>query len=337
MKTWKSKRGVYLIAEVGGNHEGDFEKAIELAELACKSGADAVKFQIYSADSLVSKMEEPKRHAHFKKLELLPEQHIALAEICRDNGVTYTASVWDMNALEWIDPYMKFYKIGSGDLTAYPILEKIARIGKPIIVSTGLATLEEIKGTVQFLQSINDRYKQRDYLALLQCTTSYPNIESEVNLRVMKTLKKEFSLTVGYSDHTRDSYAAQIAVAMGAEILELHFTDNKLRENFRDHQISFTNDDIQKLVCDLERIKTLEGSLIKKPTEGEIKSGHIKSFRRGVYALRDITKEEIIDEYNSGLLRPKQDLDLDAYKDWKGKKLNRSVKKFHRIDQSFLY
>ena len=104
------------------------------AKALIDAGADAVKFQIYSADSLVSKMEEPKRHAHFKKLELLPEQHIALAEICRDNGVTYTASVWDMNALEWIDPYMKFYKIGSGDLTAYPILEKIAKIDRKSVV-----------------------------------------------------------------------------------------------------------------------------------------------------------------------------------------------------------
>ena len=334
MKTWKGKHGVYLIAEIGGNHEGDFNKAIELAELACKSGTDAVKFQIYSADSLVSKIEDPERHAHFKKLELLPEQHIALAEICRDNGVTYTASVWDMNALEWIDPYMKFYKIGSGDLTAYPILEKIARIGKPIIVSTGLATLEEIKGTVQFLQSINDRYKQRDYLALLQCTTSYPNIESEANLRVMKTLKKEFSLTVGYSDHTREGYAAQIAVAMGAEILELHFTDDKLRENFRDHKVSFTENDIRDLISTIKKIRTLQGSSKKEPTEGETKSGHIESFRRGIYASRDIKENEILSSSDLKCLRPQRGVDPRSYRELQGEKLNRSVTKFERIGRS---
>ena len=133
---WEGKSGIYLIAEIGGNHEGDFGKAKELTELACKSGVDAVKLQIYTADSLVSKAQDPARHAHFKKFELTPVQHIALADICQRNKVTYAASVWDMNALEWVDPYIEFYKIGSGDLTAYPILERIAKIGKPLIMST---------------------------------------------------------------------------------------------------------------------------------------------------------------------------------------------------------
>ncbi|SVD20879.1 uncharacterized protein METZ01_LOCUS373733, partial [marine metagenome] len=129
------------------------------------------------------------------------------------------ASVWDINALEWIDPYMKFYKIGSGDLTAYPILERIAKIGKPIIISTGLATIEEVRESVACVRSIDERYSQSDYLALLQCTSSYPLPESDVNLKVMKTFKDEFNVTVGYSDHTVDSYAAEVAVSMNASIL----------------------------------------------------------------------------------------------------------------------
>ena len=142
---FKSKNGVYLIAEIGGNHEGDFEYAKRLTDLACQSGVDAVKFQIYTGNALVSKIEDPDRNIHFKRFELTPEQYICLAKQCQENGVTFTASVWDMRAFEWIDPYIKFYKIGSGDLTAYPILKNIASLSKPIILSTGLATLEEVR------------------------------------------------------------------------------------------------------------------------------------------------------------------------------------------------
>jgi len=334
VKTWKSKHGVYLIAEIGGNHEGDFSKAKELAELASKSGVDAVKFQIYTADSLVNKVEDPERHAHFKKFELTPEQHIALAQICQNNKVTYFASVWDVNALEWIDPYIAFYKIGSGDLTAFPILEKIAKIGKPLIMSTGLATLEEVKETVAFIQSIDKRYNDANYLALLQCTSSYPTSDSEANLKVMEILRKEFGLTVGYSDHTISNYAAQIAIAMGAEILEIHFTDDKLNENFRDHKVSFTENDIRDLISKIKKIRTLQGSSKKEPTEGETKSGHIESFRRGIYASRDIKENEILSASDLKYLRPQRGVDPRSYRELKGTKLNRSVTKFERIGRS---
>ena len=126
MNGLSGKNGPYLIAEIGGNHEGDFNYAIKLTELACKSGVDAVKFQIYTGDILVSSVESPDRNEHFKKFELTSNQYISLAEICYLSGVTFMASVWDPDAINWIDPYIKIYKIGSGDLTAYPIIKKIA-------------------------------------------------------------------------------------------------------------------------------------------------------------------------------------------------------------------
>ena len=334
VKTWKSKHGVYLIAEIGGNHEGGFSKAKELAELASKSGVDAVKFQIYTADSLVNKVEDRERHAHFKKFELTPEQHIALAQICQKNKVTYLASVWDMNAFEWIDPYMDYYKIGSGDLTAYPFLKRIAKIGKPMIISTGLATLEEVRNTVALVQSVDKRYNDANYLALLQCTSSYPLPESDVNLSVMKTLQDEFDVTVGYSDHTTDSYAAELAVCMGAEILELHFTDDKERPSFRDHQVSFTIQGISNLIDNIERIKKLQGSPDKHPTESEIESGHVNSFRRGIYAKRDISQGEVLSESDLVVLRPKKNVDASLLKKILGNRLNKSVRKLHEIDFS---
>jgi len=173
MNAWRGKHGPFLIAEIGGNHEGDFGYATELAKQACDSGVDAVKFQIYTGDSLVSKVEDPIRNAHFKRFELSKKEYVSLAELCFDKKVIFAASVWDIDAFDWIDPYMKFYKIGSGDLTAYPVIRKIVGFKKPIILSTGLSTLDEVKATVQFIQSIDPRYLSPENLAVLQCTSMY--------------------------------------------------------------------------------------------------------------------------------------------------------------------
>ncbi len=337
MKTWKGKHGVYLIAEIGGNHEGDFNKAKELAELACKSGVDAVKFQIFTADSLVNKIEDPKRHAHYKKFELTSEQHIALSEICHNNKVTYSASVWDMNALEWINPYMKFYKVGSGDLTAYSILEKIAKTKKPIILSTGLSSFREIRDAVALIQSIDKRYMNEDYFALLQCTTNYPTPDSEANLCTMQSLSKHFGLPVGYSDHTKNAYAAEIAVAMGAQILELHFTDDISKTSFRDHQISFTIDDIQKLMEKIKKIKLLMGSGMKKSTMSEIETDHLELWRRSIYAARDISKGEVLSESDVIVLRPNHGLDARSIKKIIGKRLKMNVNRYDSFDLEMFY
>ena len=123
---WKGRSGPYLIAEIGGNHEGDFSSALELTRLACNCGIDAVKYQIYTGDSLVSQVESPDRHQHFQRFELTREQYSLLAKECREHDVTFCASVWDPSAIEWIDPFLIFYKVGSGDLTAYPLLDRIA-------------------------------------------------------------------------------------------------------------------------------------------------------------------------------------------------------------------
>ena len=122
-----------LIAEIGGNHEGNFQYAKALTQLAIDSGADAIKFQIYTGDTLVSSVESPSRNKHFKKFELTQDQHIELAKMVRDAGRMYSASVWDVDVLDWINPYISFYKIGSGDLTAYPVLKAIAQKRKPIV------------------------------------------------------------------------------------------------------------------------------------------------------------------------------------------------------------
>jgi hypothetical protein len=154
---WRGKAGPMMIAEIGGNHEGNFDVACSMTESAILAGADCVKFQIYQGDTLVSPVESPKRHKHFQSFELTREQHIALAKMCRDAGVEYLASVWDDDAFEWVDEYLSFYKVGSGDLTAWPLLRRLAQRGKPILLSTGLATLDEVVQAVRFIQSVDDK------------------------------------------------------------------------------------------------------------------------------------------------------------------------------------
>ena len=325
----------YLIAEIGGNHEGDFEYAKKLTHLACESGVNAVKFQIYTGDSLVSPIENPIRNQHFKKFELTPAQHIELAQICNSYNVEYNASVWDISAIEWIDPYLSFYKIGSGDFTAYPVLRKIVDTKKPILLSTGLSTLEEIKATVDYIINLDASYNNPDMLAILQCTSMYPIPISEANLNVMATFNNHFNATIGYSDHTEGDFAVKTAIVMGAKILEMHFTDSREGKEFRDHKVSFTKEEIIYLKKYISDVHVVTGSTIKEPTNSEKESDHVLTFRRATYLNRDIKEGEIILEADLVVLRPNKGIDARDYYSVIGKKSNRDIKAFEHLKWSY--
>jgi N,N'-diacetyllegionaminate synthase len=336
MNGWLGKNGPYLIAEIGGNHEGDFNYAIKLTELACKSGVDAVKFQIYSNKSLVNPVLDPDRYQHFKKYQLKPEQYIQLAKICEKEGVTFCASVWDINSLEWIDPYMQWYKIGSGDLTAYPIIKKIASLQKPIMISSGLSTLDEVKQAVHYLHSLDSYYKNRIGLAVLQCTSMYPIPDNETNLSVLALLQEEFDAAIGYSNHTIGPVAVETAIAMGVDILEIHFTDTREGKSFRDHKISYTCEEIQSLIKKIKLIKTLQGEAIKKPTDSEIENNHVISFRRAVFPAKDLPTGTILTEDNLLVLRPMIGISAVDYDKLLGKKLKKEVKAFQQLNWDYI-
>ena len=329
---FSGKYGPLLIAEIGGNHEGDFSYANDLLDLAIESKADFVKFQIYFPDTLVNKFENLDRYNHFKKFTFTPEQHIELAKKCKNAGKDYLASVWDIDALNWIDEYSSMYKIGSGDLTAYPIIEKIAEIGKPIILSTGLSTFDEIFQTVKFIRQKNSIYDNKNMLAVLQCTSMYPISESETNLNVLKLFKNELNVNVGYSDHTEDIEALYLATVTGAEVLEFHFTDSKEGKTFRDHKVSLTNTDIDQLVSKIQRSKNILGNIVKQPTESEIENNHHVSFRRAIYPNRDILKGEKITKDDLIALRPKKGIDARCTEKIIGKKAKINIKKLSRIN-----
>jgi N,N'-diacetyllegionaminate synthase len=326
-----SKKKPFLIAEIGGNHEGDFGYALKLTELAIESNVDAIKYQIYSGDSLVNPIESPDRYSHFKKFELSKNEHIQLAELCLRNNVQYSASVWDLSVLDWIDPYLSFYKIGSGDLTTYELLSAFAKRGKPIVLSTGLSDLTEVVDAVNFLKKENKIYEEIEYLSILQCTSLYPNNYEDVNLNVIKTFKNTFDYPVGYSDHTKGLLALKTAYTMGAEILEFHFTDSREGKKFRDHHISLTKDEVHKLIKCLSDIDKLQGNFEKMLLTQEKSTNHIKSFRRAVYASRNIKSGTTIREEDLVSLRPNNGLDARKFFCLIGKKANTNINKLSKL------
>ena len=332
MENFQGKFGPLLIAEIGGNHEGDFEYAKQLTRLAIETNVDFIKFQIYTGDTLVSQLESPTRNQHFKKFELSNEQHLELAKMVTDAGIGYTSSVWDMDAMSWIDSYIPVYKIGSGDLTAYPVIKKTIKKKKPIIISTGLSTEQEVLNCIEYIQKIDPAYKSKDMLAVLQCTSMYPISAGDAHLSVMGSFKKSTGLTIGYSDHTEGSQALKYAVAMGAEILEFHFTDQREGKSFRDHKVSLTPNEVKELIEEIKLINNLKGNPVKKPAQIELDNAHEISFRRAVYPIRSIKKGEIITEDSLTVLRPNHGIDARDFDKVIGKKINCDVDKHQKLE-----
>ena len=334
---WSKLDRPFLIAEIGGNHEGKFEKAKEMLNLAIDSGADCIKFQIYSADSIVSKVESPDRHKHFKKFELSKEQHIELAKICKSKGVYYTSSIWSDDYLDWIDPYLDFYKIGSGDMTAFPLIKAIVKKEKPIILSTGLSSIDEVLDSVAFIQNCNSKYKDPSMLCLLQCTAMYPIKKRDVNLNVMLKYKELTGLASGYSDHTEGIEALKIASNMGADVLEFHFTDSREDKVFRDHKVSLIKNEVIELKKYIKDSKEIKGDPEKKLQMIELENNHNISFRRGVYLNKSVKKGEIIKLSDLIFLRPAKGTDARMYDEVIGSTVLKDINPLKAIEKNIDY
>ena len=250
----------FVIAEIGGNHEGSIEYAKKLLHSAARTGVDAVKFQSYSADGMVSRIEDPQRHKHFGRFSLPVQDYIELSDLATELGVRFMSSVWDSYYLKALDPYIEIHKIGSGDLTNYPLIKEIVQLNKPLIISTAMATMEEVQETINFIDQISPNFIKTGNLAVLQCVAMYgdPN-DHYAHLNVIKSYIENFpEITVGYSDHTLGSHACNIAVSLGAKILEVHFTDDKNRE-FRDHHISVDESELKELIISISRTEKMMG------------------------------------------------------------------------------
>jgi len=332
MKNLKFKKP-FIIAEIGGNHEGDFNYAKKLLIDAATSGADAAKFQTYYPDKIVSKVENKERNEHFSNFTLTIEQFKELAQLAKDNDIHFMSSIWDMDSFIELDPYILIHKIGSGDLTNYRLIKKIIETGKPLIFSIAMANMNEINATLEFINDYAPTYIEEQKLAILQCVAMYGNPKDEyANLNVITTLKKEFpEIIIGYSDHTEGAYAANIAVALGAKIIEVHFTDDKTR-SFRDHHLSVTKEEINILRRNINKTIALLGSREKSPINEIETKKRIWEFRRACYLKIDCKKGDVISENNLTTLRPCQGIEANEYFSVIGKKLKVDKLAFKSID-----
>ncbi|WP_416897447.1 MAG: N-acetylneuraminate synthase family protein [Minwuia sp.] len=250
----------FVIAEVGNNHEGDFGLAKEMLYLAADSGADAVKYQTFRTEQFICRDDEA-RYQRLKSFELSYDQFAELGERARAAGLVFISTPLDMESAEFLDGEVDAFKIASSDNNFWPLINFAALSGKPVILSTGLAGLPEIRSAVNHIHSCQGGLEGNPEMAVLHCVSAYPTPPEEANIGAVRTLRSELpGCTVGYSDHTQGIDAAVLAVAMGAEIIEKHFTVAHDHSDFRDHQLSADPAEMAELVRRIRAFEVLRGS-----------------------------------------------------------------------------
>ncbi|AWW26393.1 N-acetylneuraminate synthase [Acetobacterium sp. KB-1] len=300
---------VYIIAEAGVNHNGQFELAKKMIQIAKVSGVDAIKFQTFCAEKLViakspkaeyqekSTGKDENQLEMLKKLELSKNDFIELKNCCDKFGIEFLSSPFDLESLEFLYSIgLKCWKIPSGEITNLPYLIKIANTKLPVILSTGMATLNEVEDAVYILKKYGT-----EKISLLHCTTEYPTPYEDVNLNAMLTMLKNFDLPVGYSDHTMGIEIPIAAVAMGATIIEKHFTLDRNLDG-PDHNASLEPNELKAMVGAIRHLEKALGDGVKQPAESEKKN--ISIARKSIVAERKITKGELFTEENLTVKRP---------------------------------
>jgi len=311
---------VLIIAEIGANHEGNMDLAKQLIHLAKEAGADAVKFQTYQAEKIVA-ITEPSRREHFKRLSLSALQFQELSTFAKHENIMFLSTPFDLESADMLDSLgVPAFKISSGDLTFLPLLTQLAKKQKPLIISTGLATIDEIESVILYLNSID--HKINDRLAILHCVTSYPTPFECANLgRIIQLSKRYPDITIGYSDHTLGNTCCQLAVSMGARIIEKHFTIDKQYSNFRDHQLSADPKDLKEL-C--HSIRVIEEFVKDSKDNSELEKNNIQGFRRSLAAAVPLKPGDTLSESTLTCLRPGIGIPATSYYKVLGKTINKS-------------
>lgn len=292
---------VVVIAEIGNNHEGDYSLAEKMVWAAAQAGADAVKFQTFRAEHLVSPKEEA-RLAQLKSFELTFKQFEQLKDVADKAGIMFISTPFDIESAKFLNGLVPAFKIASGDNTFYPLIETVASFGKPIILSCGIAELPELMYAKSRIEEVWKQTSASPGLAALHCVTSYPVPEDQANLAAIRTLREALGCEIGYSDHTLGIEAAVLSVALGARIVEKHFTLDKNFSSFRDHQLSADPDEFQRLVQRIRAAEMMLGTGIKVLQEGE---NAIKSVvRRSIVAAHDLKAGQILHLEDITWVRP---------------------------------
>lgn len=300
-----------IIAEAGVNHNGDMELAKKLIAVAADAGADLVKFQTFVASNIISKTApkaeyqkgatdpEESQQDMVRKLELTKENHFELINECERKGIGFFSTAFDLDSIDLLDAFeSEIVKVPSGELTNLPYLRYLTRHGKPVLLSTGMANLGEIEAAIDAIELAGT---PRDKITVLHCTTEYPTPMEDVNLRAMSNIGNALGVKVGYSDHTPGIEIPVAAVALGATVIEKHFTlDRNLPGP--DHRASLEPDELKAMVAGIRNIERALGDGIKRPSSSELKNKPIA--RKSLVAARTIKAGELFSSDNITPKRP---------------------------------
>lgn len=300
---------VFIIAEAGVNHNGDISLAKKLIDVAKDAGADAIKFQTFISEELVSrytpKAEYQRKNTSskesqldmVKRLELSFDEFRELDKYCKAKEIEFLSSAFDSRSTDFLNSLdMKRWKIPSGEITNLPYLIKVAKLHKPVILSTGMSTTEDIQAALSIL-----RENGAGDITVLHCTTEYPTPFKDVNLKAMNTIEKIFNIPVGYSDHTKGIEVPIAAVALGATIIEKHFTLDRNMEG-PDHKASLEPNELKAMISAIRNVEDSFGSGVKRPSESEQKN--MAAARRSIVANCKIKKGDVLTEDNITVKRP---------------------------------
>ena len=325
---------VFMIAEASSNHNGKIDTALELVRAAKRAGADAIKFQEFTLESLFSPphykralgIETEEWEKQIQMLAFKPCWHEAVAEEAQKCGIVYFSTPFSIDAVDGLDPYVPFYKISSGDITYFPLLEKVGEKGKGVFLSTGASYIEEIDEAVNILRRFDP-----PFICLMHCLMLYPAPPDDLNLNFIQTLKQRYDIPVGFSDHSRGTDAAPVAVGKGAVAIEKHFTLDKNQEG-ADHKNSADPEEFSELVRKVRSAESMLGRAERIIVPGE-KEERIYA-RRGIYSSVPIEKGEEITLKNTAFLRPNISIGAEGIGDLLNRKTTRSVEASVPLDSS---
>ena len=331
---------VIIIAAAGVNHNGDIQLAKKLIDSAVDAGADYVKFQTFKADKLVSrdakKASDQNKNSNdgddsqynmLKKLELSHENHLELMSYCSERKIEFFSTAFDVDGVNYLnDLGISFFKIPSGEITNYPYLKAVALCGKPVIMSTGMCSEAEIRDAMNVLIAFG---LKKEMISILHCNTEYPTPMKDVNLRAMMAIQNNFDVQVGYSDHTLGIEVPIAAVALGAKIIEKHFTLDRTLPG-PDHVASLEPNELKEMVKAIRNIElALSGDGEKKPSESETKN--IAIARKSIHLSKDLLKGHIITDADIVSLRPGDGISPMEWENIIGKTLKENKKEFDKL------
>ena len=331
---FKKLKKTFIVAEIGNNHEGDIKLAKKLIYLAAKAGADAVKFQTFKTDFFIKKNEK-KRFKRLKKFEFSHKDFLSLKRTAQKNKILFMSTALDFESANFLKKNTKIIKIASSDNNFFPLIKNLLLSKKFLIISTGMIDMKNLKEIINFVYKFVGKNVAHKKVAFLHCVSNYPVEPQYANLNSIRYLLQETDFCIGYSDHTIGVEACLASVALGAKIIEKHFTIDKKFSNFRDHSISSDFSELKNIILSIRKLEKLlgeKGKFIQK-----IEKKILKSTRRASYSSKKIEAGELITINNTKFLRSSGVKNFLSLKDIIGKKARNRIKVNQIIKKENLY